>query len=98
MSLSSLSCEIRGQGLLLPASRANVQHLRGAQWAFVRRASEQDSPGHREAAGTVVTLAKGSPVTSPEIRLLQKSQVYSGEGSGNPLQYSCLESPMDGGA
>ena len=21
-----------------------------------------------------------------------------GEGSGNPLQYSCLESPMDGGA
>ena len=55
---------------MLPASRANVQHLGGAQWAFVRRASEQDSPGHREAAGTVVTLAKGSPVTSPEIRLL----------------------------
>jgi len=23
---------------------------------------------------------------------------YSGEGSGNPLQYSCLENPMDGGA
>ena len=22
----------------------------------------------------------------------------SGEGKGNPLQYSCLESPMDGGA
>ena len=22
----------------------------------------------------------------------------SGEGSGNPLQYSCLENPMDGGA
>ena len=21
-----------------------------------------------------------------------------GEGSGNPLQYSCLENPMDGGA
>ena len=21
-----------------------------------------------------------------------------GEGNGNPLQYSCLESPMDGGA
>ena len=21
-----------------------------------------------------------------------------GEGTGNPLQYSCLESPMDGGA
>ena len=22
----------------------------------------------------------------------------SGEGSGTPLQYSCLENPMDGGA
>ena len=22
----------------------------------------------------------------------------SGEGHGNPLQYSCLENPMDGGA
>ena len=23
---------------------------------------------------------------------------YTGEGNGTPLQYSCLESPMDGGA
>ena len=23
---------------------------------------------------------------------------YDGEGSGTPLQYSCLEKPMDGGA
>ena len=23
---------------------------------------------------------------------------YSGEGNANPLQYSCLENPMDGGA
>ena len=26
------------------------------------------------------------------------SESSSGEGSGNPLQYSCLENPMDGGA
>ena len=24
--------------------------------------------------------------------------VYVGEGDGTPLQYSCLENPMDGGA
>ena len=24
--------------------------------------------------------------------------IYAGEGNGNPLQYSCLENPMDGGA
>ena len=23
---------------------------------------------------------------------------FSGEGNGTPLQYSCLENPMDGGA
>ena len=26
------------------------------------------------------------------------SQASNGEGNGNPLQYSCLENPMDGGA
>ena len=26
------------------------------------------------------------------------SSVYIGEGNGTPLQYSCLENPMDGGA
>ena len=25
------------------------------------------------------------------------SQPYTGEGNGNPLQYSCLENPTDGG-
>ena len=24
--------------------------------------------------------------------------MYDGEGNGTPLQYSCLENPMDGGA
>ena len=24
--------------------------------------------------------------------------IFSGEGNGTPLQYSCLEHPMDGGA
>ena len=29
---------------------------------------------------------------------LSCSDNYSGEGNGTPLQYSCLENPMDGGA
>ena len=28
----------------------------------------------------------------------KSSNVYTGEGNGTPLQYSCLENPMDGGA
>ena len=27
-----------------------------------------------------------------------QTHVYCGEGNGNPLQYSCLANPMDGGA
>ena len=27
-----------------------------------------------------------------------KNNMYVGEGNGDPLQYSCLENPMDGGA
>ena len=26
------------------------------------------------------------------------NSIFLGEGNGNPLQYSCLENPMDGGA
>ena len=29
---------------------------------------------------------------------LKKVGKTTGEGNGNPLQYSCLENPMDGGA
>ena len=32
------------------------------------------------------------------ILFLNLFNVYVGEGNGNPLQYSCLENPMDGGA
>ena len=33
-------------------------------------------------------------------KLSKKNKVYciSGQGNGTPLQYSCLENPMDGGA
>ena len=31
-------------------------------------------------------------------RLVQNTAQSSGEGNGTPLQYSCLENPMDGGA
>ena len=30
--------------------------------------------------------------------LITGSQRSPGEGNGNPLQYSCVENPMDGGA
>jgi len=29
---------------------------------------------------------------------LANTHIWPGEGNGTPLQYSCLENPMDGGA
>ena len=64
-----------------------------------------------ETAETVVVIFLGSKITadgdcSHEIKrcLLLGSKVMTnldnifGEGNGTPLQYSCLENPMDGGA
>ena len=42
--------------------------------------------------GKVSAYNVGDPGSIPG---LERS---SGEGNGNPLQYSCLENPMDGGA
>ena len=40
-----------------------------------------------------------APPGKPHLSLnLAFSQFCSGEGTGDPLQYSCLENPMDGGA
>ena len=33
-----------------------------------------------------------------KITIMSKLNLMDGEGNGTPLQYSCLEHPMDGGA
>ena len=49
-----------------------------------------DFPGGSDGKASVYNA--GDPGSIPE---LGRS---SGEGNGNPLQYSCLDNPMDGGA
>ena len=41
---------------------------------------------------------KESAYNVGDLGLIPASGRSSGEGNGNPLQYSCLENPMDGGA
>ena len=50
------------------------------------------SPGHLPDSG--IQLASPSLQTDS----LQLSHLWVGEGSGSPLQCSCLENPRDGGA
>ena len=41
---------------------------------------------------------KASACNAGDLGSIPGSGRSPGEGNGNPLQYSCLESPMDGGA
>ena len=49
-----------------------------------------DFPGGSDGKASVYYV--GDPGSIPGLGR------YPGEGNGNPLQYSCLENPMDGGA
>ena len=51
---------------------------------------ELDFPGGSDSKASAYNV--GNPSSNPG---LGRSP---GEGNGNPLQYSCLENPMDGGA
>ena len=41
---------------------------------------------------------KTSACNVRDLGLIPGSERSSGEGNGNPVQYSCQENPMDGGA
>ena len=43
-------------------------------------------------------MVKVSAYNAGDLGLIPGSGRFPGEGNGNPLQYSCLENPMDGGA
>ena len=42
--------------------------------------------------------SKESTVNVEDLGSIPKSRISLGEGNGNPLQYTCLENPMDRGA
>ena len=43
-------------------------------------------------------MVKNLPADARDTGSIPGSARSPGEGNGNPLQYSCLENPMDGGA
>ena len=55
-------------------------------------------PLEKEMAIHSSTIAWVKPPKSAIAWDLDSSQVGDGEGNGTPLQYPCLENPMDGGA
>ena len=43
-------------------------------------------------------MVNNSPARAGDVGWIPGSGRCSGEGNGNPLQYSCLENPIDRGA
>ena len=43
-------------------------------------------------------MVKNPPANTGDSGSIPGSGKFPGEGNGNPLQYSCLENPIDGGA
>ena len=43
-------------------------------------------------------MIKNQPANAGDAGSIPQSGRFPGEGNGNPLQYSCLENPMDRGA
>ena len=62
--------------------------------------------GHKESDATyrlnsniiLGSVVMNLPANAGDIGLVPGSGRSPGEGNGNPLQYSCLENPMDRGA
>ena len=61
--------------------------------AFVRHLTRQ-----RDIKSCRSFLLKESACNAGDLDLIPGLGRSPGEGNGNPLQYSCLENPMDGGA
>ena len=53
---------------------------------------------HGNWTSLVAQTIKASAYNAGDPGLIPGSGRSPGEGNGNPVQYSCLENPMDGGA
>ena len=63
----------------------------------------RDTKGYLRVSLNTIQITRGSEVkesacNARDLGLISGLGRFPGEGNGNPLQYSCLENPMDRGA
>ena len=76
--------------LTCPHRISQVRTPANGDWGWLETDSEQESHSLDSNKASQKWQARGQNSS--------KLSVLSGEGNGTPLQYSCLENPMDGGA
>ena len=103
-------CSGEGNGYPFQYSCLENSMERGAWWATVHKVlkswtwvndSHPHTPPHTFILLPwlpVAQMVKESACNAGDLGLIPESGRSSGEGNGNPLQYSCLENPMDRGA
>ena len=89
MSLSKLNGHSEGQGSLLCCSPWGCKEL-----DMTEQVNNRYSHMHFSGGSAV----KNPPANAGDMSLVSGSGSSPGEGNGNPLQFSCLENPMDRGA
>ena len=72
-----------------PLDGTRLHQLRGKLSAFAQAFAALGFPGSSDG--------KASAYNAGDLGLIPGSGRYPGERNGNPLQYSCLENPMDQG-
>ena len=95
-----------GNGNPLQYSCLEDPRDRGAWWTAIHgvarsRTRLMQLSSSSSSSSMVALVAKNLPVNAGDIRdsgSIPESERFPGEGNGNPLQYSCLENPMDRGA
>ena len=65
---------------------------------FLNEETEVTQQANRMYSFPDGSVVKNLPATARDVGLITGLGRFSGEGNGNPLQYSCLENPMDRGA
>ena len=86
-------------------SRGKMETRVFRPWSLQSQRVECRGPGRHGAgfANLLMGFPGGSEVKAPacnagDLGSIPGSERFPGEGNGNPLQYSCLENPMDRGA
>ena len=62
------------------------------------KSSQTDMAPNFKEGFPVGSIVKNKPVNAGDTGLIPGSDKFPREGYGNPLQYPCLENPMDRGA
>ena len=81
----------------LPLAKHHHNSVGEGPWQIVWRITEQGN-GREGIWGQTGKQPAHTPSTAPTQAIAAQQKVPSREGKGTPLQYSCLESPMDRGA